>query len=1132
MYSSASSICNSDTDSTARGCPVDFEDTNIIQEFVVESSEHLADIENQLLTIEAAGANIDVDLINTVFRGVHSIKGAAGFLALTSINELSHSLENVLNLMRERELVPTSATVDVMLRSADQLRNLIENVAESNNIDVSEYVAALNAIASGSSYVAPVVAVVKEVPLAALVGAEDSLAEAEALIAAMEAAGTTCVQGMNSKSQPKKPAKKAAPSKRKATPKSTQGKSASPKANPAQDHQDESVMTDFVIESLQRLQDIEQQLQTLNAGGEPKNVALLNTIFRAVHSINITAGFLKLDAIQALVQPTEAILDRIRANTLSLTPEVYAALSTACVRLRELFGDIESSNSQDVSEHVDSLNLIINSQAQTLSAATTTNESQSQAQPSISLNDDAMREFFVESYENIEQLERDLMSLENEPASEVLINSVFRSIHTIKGTAGFLGFGKLESLTHKAETLLGDVRSGKLAMSPEIGGALFTTVDKVREMLQAIEQVGHETQCGSESLANELTMLHENLTSNGVAKKKAPARKAAAKNSATTVTAKQSPAPMDAKKQAQTGAVNSVVTIPTAVEKTLPDPTRSPAPIKTGGMSETSAADSTIRVDVALLDKLMTGVGELVLARNQILQFANGNVDSALHRTSQRLNLITSELQESVMKTRMQPIGNVWSKFPRLVRDLAGICEKEVRIEMEGKETELDKTIIEAIKDPLTHLVRNTVDHGIERPEVRVQNGKLAEGCLTLRAYHEGGQVNIEICDDGAGINAEKIKAKALERGLMTQDQLAKLSDRDIGNLIFLPGFSTAEKVSNVSGRGVGMDVVKTNIEKIGGTVDLQSQPGKGTTIKIRIPLTLAIIPALIVTCDNSRYAIPQVNLLELLRLDGNQLKEIEWIHSSPVYRLRGRLLPLVYLRDQLKLENDPNADALNIVVLRADDRQFGLVVDRINDSEEIVVKPLSSQLKTIPVYSGTTIMGDGQVALILDIMGLAHTSNVISDAGKGPTSEFQERSQSSGSDRQSLLVAGVGSKHRFAVELGQVTRLEKIDASTIEVADGKEVVQYRGEILSLIRLSDVMGVPSSKASDDSLLNIIVYSEAGRTVGIVVDRIIDIVEQTVDITKSARSHGRTVSAVIDGQVTDLVDLPAIMSQCV
>src|SRR5208283_5423230 len=344
-----------------------------------------------------------------------------------------------------------------------------------------------------------------------------------------------------------------------------------------------------------------------------------------------------------------------------------------------------------------------------------------------------------------------------------------------------------------------------------------------------------------------------------------------------------------------------------------------------------------------------------------------------------------TELQEEVMKTRLQPIGNIWSQFPRTVRDVALGCGKEVDIEMEGKETELDKTIIEAIKDPLTHLVRNSVDHGIELPQVRSKAGKPCTGRLTLRAFHEGGQVNIEISDDGAGLNRDRICEKAIERGLVSAQQTARMTEREIFNLIFLPGFSTAEKVTNVSGRGVGMDVVKTNVERIGGAVEVQSTAGQGTTVRVRIPLTLAIIPALIVSCNGERYAIPQISLLELAWLeDGEARSAIEMVHGVPVYRMRGRLLPLVYLSRALQLAEKEHAaeneDAVNIVVLQAGDRPFGLVVDEINDTEEIVVKPLRKQLKTLKTFAGSTIMGDGKVALILDVLGLAQRASVVTE--------------------------------------------------------------------------------------------------------------------------------------------------------
>jgi two-component system chemotaxis sensor kinase CheA len=918
------------------------------------------------------------------------------------------------------------------------------------------------------------------------------------------------------------------------------------------EEQDRELMAEFVVESQEHLSDVENQLLTLEAQGDSMDVALVNKVFRAVHSIKGAAGFLGLEVLQGLAHREEEILNKLRNKELRPTSLVIDTLLKATDRLKCLLDDIDTSNDQDISEHLVALEQILH--GDTTAASVPAIELKSQpieiSRETNGLSEDALREFLIESYDNLEQLERDLLALENDPGSEPLINGVFRSIHTIKGTAGFLGYGKLERLTHVAENLLGDVRAGQIKMAGEIGSVLLMAVDKVREILRNIEQQGTEGDCDTESLAHALTRLHEMLlpstkssgkksANKGADGRKAPAR--TSKTKAGKTPAEAQPSTKSAAKSAMLPAIQATgekanltdakATADNQTSSTSENISSSASSNKAAaGSAEGSAADSTIRVDVSLLDKLMTCVGELVLARNQILQFTNGNVESELHRTSQRLNLITSELQESVMKTRMQPIGNVWSKFPRLVRDLAGICEKQVRIEMEGKETELDKTIIEAIKDPLTHLVRNSVDHGIERPDVREKNGKSGEGCLTLRAYHEGGQVNIEICDDGAGIHPEKIKAKALERGLMTHDQLSKLSDRDVGNLIFLPGFSTAEKVSNVSGRGVGMDVVKTNIEKIGGTVDLQSQPGEGTTIKIKIPLTLAIIPALIVTCDGNRYAIPQVNLLELVRLDGDQVEQnIEWIQSAPVYRLRGRLLPLVYLREQLQVEKNTLSDSLNIVVLRADDRQFGLVVDRINDSEEIVVKPLSNQLKGVPVYSGTTIMGDGKVALILDVLGLAHTASVISAAGEGRLNEFQDRSELTRSAHQTLLVAGVGD-HRFAVNLSQVTRLEKIDAQDVEIADNQEVVQYRGEILTLIRLSDALGIPSSIDSPETPLEVIVYSEEQRTVGVVVDRIIDIVEQELKVTRATQSEGRAASAVIQGLVTDLIDLPAIMNR--
>ena len=444
----------------------------------------------------------------------------------------------------------------------------------------------------------------------------------------------------------------------------------------------------------------------------------------------------------------------------------------------------------------------------------------------------------------------------------------------------------------------------------------------------------------------------------------------------------------------------------------------------------------------------MTLVGELVLARNQVMQFSTTQQDPAFLGTVQRLNLLTTELQAGVMKTRMQPIGTVWSKFPRIVRDLALACGKQVRIELEGQETELDKSIIEAIRDPLTHMVRNAVDHGIEPPTERLSRDKPAEGRLHLHASHEGGKIVIEIADDGGGIDPVRVRNKAIQAALITPEQAARMSDRELVNLVFLPGFSTADRVTHFSGRGVGMDVVRTNIEKIGGSVDIESQIGRGTNVRMKIPLTLAIIPALTITTGGDRYAIPQVSLLELVRLEGKQTqKGIEFIQGVPVYRLRGNLLPLVHLDRELQVEpaNRPTGE-VSIVVIQADDRPFGLVVDDIHDTEEIVVKPLQKQLKGITLFSGATIMGDGRVALILDVLGLAQRAGVVSGVRDRALAEKTVVAEPKG-DRQTLLLFATPGGGRMAVPLAEVARLEEFPRAAVERAGGQDVVQYRGEI-------------------------------------------------------------------------------------
>lgn len=780
--------------------------------------------------------------------------------------------------------------------------------------------------------------------------------------------------------------------------------------------------------------------------------------------------------------------------------------------------------------------------------------------------DDLIKEFLIESHENLDRLERDLVELEKDPHDKETLSSIFRTIHTLKGSAGFLSFSRLEAVSHSAENLLSKMRDGVLVINPEITGALLSTVDVVRTMLGEVESDGAPLDRDYSALIQLLDRLKDGFSAEESAgaggESSAPHAAEATSDAAPIVESLPEPAKVEPPKAvapvvAQVPKVEvpaaavakPEVAKPVAVAKVEPSKPVAPAtkaaspkadhPETSGGgehgeSRSSAASDSSIRVDVGLLDKLMNLVGELVLARNQVLQFTEHNADSSFLATAQRLNLITTELQGSAMKTRMQPIGNIWSKLPRVVRDLSASCGKQIRLEMEGKETELDKTIIEAIKDPLTHIVRNSVDHGIETPEARLERGKSAEGCLKMRAYHEGGQVNIEIIDDGGGINLDRVKNKAVQRGLITGDMAARMGDHEALQLIFMPGFSTAETVTNVSGRGVGMDVVKTNIEKIGGTVDLQSQFGHGTTLKIKIPLTLAIIPALVVTSGGERFAIPQISLVELVRLNAESIsQQVESIHGAPVYRLRGKLLPLVYLNRELKLDAQgvvAEDQGVNIVVLQADGNQFGLVVDEINDTQEIVVKPLGKQLKGVACFAGATIMGDGRVALILDVLGLAQQSRVLAEVRERTALlDAGAEGRKVRDDRQTLLIFSAGQDTRIAIPLSLVARLEEFPRAAVEHSAGRPVIRYRGQILPLIKVAEHLPLVQAVVEEESdSMQVVVYSENGRSVGLIVGKIEDIVTETITAKRHAFGNGILGSVVIQDRVTDLLDVHSII----
>jgi two-component system chemotaxis sensor kinase CheA len=757
--------------------------------------------------------------------------------------------------------------------------------------------------------------------------------------------------------------------------------------------------------------------------------------------------------------------------------------------------------------------------------------------------DAIIKEFVVESNENLDRLDRELIELEKNPPARETLASIFRTIHSMKGATGFLGFSKLGAVAHAGESLLSRLRDGILVISPEITSGLLALVDCCRKMLSNINTTGGEGNADYSALIQNLTCLQAIgpppevppvLPSSSVGPPNSPSDET---NSLREAALRET----NRKREPTIGRTDESGEGMVSPGESQGRDLRPEAPVEQKETSHLVHSGGSIRVDVTHLDVLMNLVGELVLTRNEMLQFISGQQDSGLLSTSQRLNFLTKQLQEAVMKTRMQPIDNVWNKFPRVVRDLALHWGKQVRLQMEGKETELDKAVIEAIQDPLTHLVRNSIDHGLETPEKRVAAHKPAEGQLWLRAFHEGGNVHIEVADDGAGIDPDKVRRKGVERGLLTSEQARLMEDQEAVQLIFLPGFSTAEKVTSLSGRGVGMDVVKTNIEKIGGTVSIQNQPGLGTTLKIRIPLTLAIMPALIVAAAGERYAIPQVSVLELVRLEGDKVRDgIERIHAAAVYRLRGNLLPLVWLDAELGGEpRNPEkkmtgtSEPVTIAVLEADDCKFGLVVDDVNDTEEIVVKPLAKQLRGTSIFSGATIMGDGKVVLILDVPGLAIHARALSQLpGANPVRNelsFKELSE----DSQALLLFAGPDDSRMAIPLPKVMRLETFPISSLERIGDQDVVQHRGDILPLVQISNFLQerrgrsrkLPRKRRTEGAIQAIICLKD-GLSVGLVVDDILDTIEQNPAELRPPSRKGVLANTVIDGRVTEILDLDA------
>lgn len=810
-------------------------------------------------------------------------------------------------------------------------------------------------------------------------------------------------------------------------------------------------------------------------------------------------------------------------------------------------------------------------------------------------DDEILQGFIEESLEHLADIEHDLLAIEEAGANidEDLVNKVFRAAHSIKGGAGFMGLTAIQELSHAAENVLGMIRSKKLIPTPEIINVLLIASDQLQSM---IEDVHNSNEVDISAHLTPLNAIADGTFSQPPAAPAAPVApaKAAEPEPAATQPAARQPAEPEPAEEPQPEPVDFVEEESATADQDDSDdgdflqeaehegPAAQLAGAGNNGEKKAPPVkgETTLRVHVSLLDSLMNLAGELVLSRNQLLQTIGSDDLRNAEAVGQRIDLITSELQEAIMLTRMQPIGNVFNKFPRVVRDLAKKLNKRIDITIVGKDVELDKTIIESINDPLTHLVRNSVDHGIEMPSLRKKLGKPEMGMVVLKAYHEAGQVVIEISDDGKGLDGEALAASAVSKGLLTVEQAQAMSDKEKINLIFLPGFSTAKEVTDVSGRGVGMDVVKTNLDQLGGNVDIISEKGKGTTISIKLPLTLAIIPCQIIETGGERYAIPQVNLEELLRIPANQVKNrVERVGDAEVVRLRGTLLPLIRLADVIGIERtyyDANTDeykpdrremvadrrgkesplfrsgnesdrksqkeehqprsvldrrhsassALNIVVVSTGAMKYGLIVDRLQDSEEIVIKPLGRHLQQCKGYAGATIMGDGRIALILDVSNLARMARLTSIDRSDRAAEVARAAEDAvraKKDQQSLLIFKSSETEHFAVPLSQVERIEKIKRSDIEDLGGRRVMKYRGGSLSLICVDDVAMV-QPLADYDNLL-VIVFNIAKRAVGLLAVGPIDAIEISADIDDTTLSQpGLMGSIIIDQHTTMLVNI--------
>ena len=868
----------------------------------------------------------------------------------------------------------------------------------------------------------------------------------------------------------------------------------------------DDILRDFLEESNELLDQADQDLVALETS--PDDAGTLASIFRTFHTVKGSCAFLGFARLEELAHSGENLLGKLRDGSLSLNEAMTDSLLTVLDNARTALASIQSTGSEpedDYAELIARLHELQGEEAPSTdvvapepdpveTTARAEPDSPTETTAEASELGDFVAEFVADAYRGLDHVDHALVALRQGGGRPDVLVEALDAARNLREGCAFMGLVALGEFSLVWEHALGAVIQRAEPLGDDACDALIDAAAVAAEALSVIEATGEEGPLDEAAVVEALSSItHATPARDAVATPSSPIEPPASPTTGEPAAARPAPTP--------------------------------PAP---------PAADK-IRVGVGVLDTLMNQVGELVLSRNQILQYSGGFADPGLTAMVQSLNTITTELQESVMMTRLQPIGAVWNRFPRVARDLAHELGKQIRLEMRGAETELDKNLIEAITDPLTHLLRNSIDHGVEMPADREQAGKPTEGVVVLHAYHEGGQVNIEISDDGGGIDVRRVVEKAVQNHLISPAQARDIGDREAFALLFHPGFSTAEQVTHVSGRGVGMDVVRSNIDRINGVIDIQSELGVGTKVKIKIPLTLAIVPALVVTCAGGRYAIPQASLVAVVRLgEGDEGSHgIEDLHNAPVYRWRDRLLPLISLREELALTPRDGVaadDPSTIVVLQAEGRLFGLLVDLVFDSGEIVVKALGKGLSKIPVYAGATIMGDGTAALILDVLGLLQHADLAEH--EAAAMELQEPETTASDATQAMLLVRHGGD-RFALPLGDVPRLEKIPRAAVEREADRPVVQYRGTVLPI---KDILGGSpddawwsgEASAREQRSLNLIVYADRDRPVGLVVDEVEDVVEEELTLVSDTSRWPEAIgTAVVHDEVAAVLDVDAV-----